>query len=124
AAPTSSRKSGTPLNRAGRSRVSTPLPAARACFGPSGVTGLFQGLPGLDDALKLHLRPTIAAVGVRVEAFQQLMIAGLYGGLVGAGLQVQVGQGGAFQPPHALLGGVGYRRFLGSASEQAEAVAP
>ncbi|MNL32252.1 hypothetical protein D3C87_1540910 [compost metagenome] len=75
--------------------------------------------------MKLGFGAAVAAVGVRVEAFQHLVIAGLDGRLVGAGLQVEVGQGGLLDLADAMdlsRGGTGL--FVGATAEQAEAVAP
>ncbi len=116
---------GTGENVVTRIDGARPGQGRAACCARSGVPGLFQDFPGLDDGLKLGLGAAVAAVGVRVEAFQHLVIAGLDGRLVGAGLQVEVGQGRQLD----LADTVDFRRgrtslILGAATEQAEAVAP
>src|SRR5215217_6503501 len=91
----------------------------------SGQAGLLQRLVGLDDVLELGLGAAVALVQVRVEALQELVIAGLDGRLVGAGIETEVAKGGAFQLADAqIILAVGAGLFLGATTEQAETVAP
>src|SRR5690606_25107874 len=91
--------------------------------GGLGEAGLLEGLVGPDDVLELGFGPAIALVQVGVEALQQVVVARLDQGLLHARLEVQVGQGGAFELADAVVVG-GVDLLAGAAAEQAEAVAP
>ena len=86
-----------------------------------GQLGLAQGAEGLDHPLQLVLGRAVAAVGVRVAALDQLDIAGPDRLRLGAGVQVEVGQGAALDLADLAL----LRRLFGAApggSEQAEGI--
>src|SRR5688572_5621633 len=81
----------------------TGASARNAGLGPgfgrgSGQPRLAEGLVGADHPLELVLRRAVAAIGVRVAAFDQLGIAGANRRGLGVLAEIEVGQCVALQP--------------------------